>query len=93
MIYDDMGQPRFFIVSYENHGVADEVDPITGMWSDVIFSYDLQNYIDDEESAIILKLGLDQFSRMNVLYGADYSDTILPLLTSMGIGLVFMTFG
>lgn len=77
MIYDDMGQPRFFIVSYENHGVADEVDPITGMWSDVIFSYDLQNYIDDEESAIILKLGLDQFSRMNVLYGADYSDTIL----------------
>lgn len=95
MIYDEAGQPRFFIVSYENHGVADEVDPVTGLWADVMFTADLQNCLDEEEAVIVLKLGLDQFSRMNVLYGADYSDAILNgiaqvlLTTCAGIGYVY----
>lgn len=83
MIYDKDGKPLFIIIHYDNHGIADEVDAVTGLHTDKTMMKDLQEFIDNEIPATIVKIGIDQFSRMNVLYGANYSDAILNAVSQV----------
>lgn len=77
MIKDAADTPRFLMIYYENHGIADEVDALTGLYSEATFISDIESFIRNDQRSVIVKLGIDQFSNMNVLYGAEYSDGIL----------------
>lgn len=75
------GKIRFLIIHYENHGIADEVDSVTGLHTEPTLRRDLEDYIHRRIPAVILKIGMVQFSRINVLYGAEYADSILNVVS------------
>lgn len=87
MIKDAQGQNRFLLVHYDNHGIADTVDSVTGLHTLATFKADLQYYIENRIPETFLKIGIDQFSRMNVLYGAEYSDAILNSVSQILIDM------
>ena len=83
MVYDTDKVARYLIIHYDNHGIADVVDAVTGLHTEHTMMKDLQEFLDNNVPATIVKIGLNQFSRMNVLYGADYSDAILNAVSQI----------
>ncbi len=80
MVRDEEGNNRFLVIHYDNHGIAGAVDPVTGLRTESVFQKDLRNMMEQECPAVYLKIGVSQFSRMNVLYGVEKADEILNII-------------
>ena len=87
MIYDEDQNPFVLIIRYDNHGIADEVDPITGLHTEFSLNQHIGRLLEGKNHAGLLKIGLDQFSHINVMYGADFANKIL---NSVAQKLVFI---
>lgn len=83
IIYDDNDQRRFLITRYNNHGIADTVDSVTGLHTENSLLMKIKELEAKEETITILKIGIDRFSVMNVLYGAEYCDEILYVVSQI----------
>ncbi len=81
IITDEVGNKKYLLSYYRNHGIAEEVDSVTGLHSEKTLSEKMREYIATGTRAVIVKIGLNQFSRMNVLYGGDYADDILSAVS------------
>lgn len=77
VINDNSGNPFIMIIKYTNSAIAEEIDSVTGLKSDAALARRINEYITTDQPAALLKLGLDQFSHINVMYGAAFSDKIL----------------
>lgn len=77
------GKTSFLITHYENHGIDDDVDAITGLYKEKVFVNDLNSCMKYNIPAAVLKIGLDSFGRLNVFYGAEYSDNILNVVSQI----------
>ena len=78
LIYDNEHKPLYIIVRYDNYGISDNIDSVTGLYSDSILNNKITNYVttNDRQTAL-LKIGINQFSHINVMYGITFSDKIL----------------
>ena len=69
-IYHEMdGISDFFSGTLINHGIRESADAITGLWNFSVLDEKVGDIIRSGGKAIILKLGINNFSRINMLYG------------------------
>ncbi len=77
MLYDPDGKPFLIIIRYTNSGIADEIDSVTGLHTETILVKKIEDYVINRHQSALMKIGLDQFSHINVMYGAAFADKIL----------------
>ena len=77
MLYDPDGKPFLIIIRYTNSGIADEIDSVTGLHTETILVKKIEDYVINRHQSALMKIGLDQFSHINVMYGAPFADKIL----------------
>ena len=77
MLYDGEGKPFVIVIRYSNYGISDEVDATTGLHTEPALNREIETFLEENRQSALLKLGLDQFSHINVMYGAAFSDKIL----------------
>ena len=77
VLYDEQKQPFIIIIRYDNYGISDEVDSVTGLYTDPALNRHITQLLDNTRPSALLKIGLDQFSHINVMYGAAFADNIL----------------
>ncbi len=88
MLYDAEQNPFVLIIRYNNFSISDEVDPITGLHTVPALNREISSLLGQSGKSAILKIGLDQFSHINVMYGAAFSDKILNCVAQELIHLV-----
>lgn len=81
LVKDEKSENRFLIMLYENHGIAEEIDSITGLRTEAALASAIETCIAQKKPLIFVKIALEQFGRINVLYGAEYADAILNAVT------------
>ena len=77
MLYDSYGKPFIIVIRYNNSGIADEIDSVTGLNTEAVLVKKIEDYVTNRRQSALMKIGLDQFSHINVMYGAAFSDKIL----------------
>lgn len=81
IVQDEQGEPALLVLVAENHGISDEIDSVTGLYSEEVFDEHINDMIQRKTPAAILKVGIEQFSRINVLYGVEYANRVLSEVT------------
>lgn len=100
MLYDNEGKPFIVVIRYDNHGISDEVDSVTGLYTDSMLNHRITELISSHQNnSALLKIALDQFSHINVMYGVTFSDVILNRVAQIllhmlkNVGLVYRLSG
>lgn len=76
-IYKGMnGENDMFSGYVINHGTDILIDPVTGLGSFSALSNEVEEIIENKSSAFVLKLSLNNFSRINMLFGYDESRSV-----------------
>ena len=63
------GEPDLYAGTIENHGIADDIDPVTGLHNDDVFIRELNGLIEARTAVALLRISIMDFSRINMLYG------------------------
>ena len=72
------GEPDLLAGVLVNHGIADRLDPVTGLAWDEALGERVSALRQRGEKAVLMKLGVQDFSRVNMLYGGG-SDALRQL--------------
>ena len=88
MINDSEGKPFILITRFVNYGLFDEVDTVTGLRTEAVLTHQLNKYISEEGKGALLKINLDQFSHISVMYGAAFGDKVLNCVAQLLINIV-----
>ncbi len=71
------GEPDLFAGTIINHGIEDAIDATTALHGDSTFLSCIQNILNNHGSAAILKIGIEQFAHLNILYGFKMGNAVL----------------
>lgn len=88
MLYDAENQPFIIVIQYDNYGISDEVDSVTGLYTEPALTRHIIELLSAKKPSALLKIGLDQFSHINVMYGASFSDNILNCVAQVLLRLM-----
>lgn len=88
MISDNEGKPLLLIIRFVNYGLSDEVDTVTGLRTEAVLTRQLNKYISEGRRGVLLKVNLDQFSHISVMYGAAFGDKVLNCVAQLLINIV-----
>lgn len=88
MISDNEGKPLLLITRFVNYGLSDEVDTVTGLRTEAVLTRQLNKYISEGRRGVLLKVNLDQFSHISVMYGAAFGDKVLNCVAQLLINIV-----
>lgn len=88
MISDNEGKPLLLITRFVNYGLSDEVDTVTGLRTEAVLTRQLNEYISEGRRGALLKVNLDQFSHISVMYGAVFGDKVLNCVAQLLINIV-----
>lgn len=77
IVKEEDPQGEYLIVILKNENVLPEIDALTDLYSQVRYSRDLENAIQNEEQLAVLKIGIRQFNNLNIVYGVDFSNQTL----------------
>lgn len=78
LLYDEKGEARYFIGTLINQGISVEIDAITSLHNTAAFTRYLEQKINNEETQLaLLKIGIDSFSHINVMYGSHFADGVM----------------
>lgn len=88
MISDNEGKPLLLITRFVNCGLSDEVDTVTGLRTEAVLTHQLNKYISEGRRGELLKVNLDQFSHISVMYGAAFGDKVLNCVAQLLINIV-----
>lgn len=88
MISDNEGKPLLLITRFVNYGLSDEVDTVTGLRTEAVLTHQLNKYISEGRRGVLLKVNLDQFSHISVMYGAAFGDKVLNCVAQLLINIV-----
>lgn len=88
MISDNEGKPLLLITRFVNYGLSDEVDTVTGLRTEAVLTRRLNEYISEGRRGALLKVNLDQFSHISVMYGAAFGDKVLNCVAQLLINIL-----
>lgn len=88
MINDSNGKPFILVTRFVNYGLFDEVDTVTGLRTEAVLTHQLTKYIAEEGKGALLKINVDQFSHISVMYGAAFCDKVLNCVAQLLIDIV-----
>ena len=71
------GDPDLFAATLVNHGLAESIDPITGLRNERVVTPYVEELLRDGKGASFLMVRICSFSRINLLYGYKNGDLIL----------------
>ena len=77
------GEPDIFAGYLVNHGIPELIDQVTGLPNFLALDGYVQPTIDSGKRAMIIKLGINSFSRINMLYGYVDGDTLLKRMSQI----------
>ncbi len=88
MIYDKDGKALLMVTLIDNHGIADEIDVVTGLHNEYAFDKQLAMYKGTTQSLALLKISLNRFSRINMMYGSEFANRVLRHVAAELIAIV-----
>ncbi len=71
------GEPDMFAATLVNHGIAESIDPVTGLHNEQALIPYVEGLIREGTRTAFLAVGIFTFSRINMLYGYKNGDQIL----------------
>ncbi len=71
--------PDLFAGTIINHGIVDDVDPITNLHTNAEFTKSVHRLIEERTDACVIKLGIEHFRHINVMYGQQGGNQVLRL--------------
>jgi len=76
-IYDRNGKPAALITMFDKYDVSEDIDVVTGLHSEEVFTRTISQDIKKGKRTVILKIGIDRFCNINVMYGSEYANIVL----------------
>ena len=76
-VYDRSGKPAALITMFDKYDVSEDIDVVTGLHTDEVFKRRISEDLKAHNNTAILKLGIDRFCNINVMYGSEYANTVL----------------
>lgn len=73
------GDVDLFAGTLFNHGIIDGIDPVTGLHNQREYSHLLEKIFENKSTASILLIGINNFGRVNVVYGNNFGNEVLRL--------------
>ena len=70
-------EPDLFVGAITNHSIHDNVDATTNLYNIFEFRQDFRGLKASNQSAIILMMGINNFSEINDVYGYEFGDKVL----------------
>ncbi len=97
MLKDDAGNLDLFVGTLDNHGLIDNVDPITNLYNAYEFVHELRSNRHQNVKSLVLIIGINDFTNINTIYDYvvgnqilhDFAENIRLLLKENGNGMVF----
>lgn len=77
------GEPDIFAGYMINHGIEEGVDQLTGLPNFIRLDDRVRSAIDHKRKVVILKLGITNLGRINMMYGYSGGNTILKRIVSI----------
>lgn len=71
--------PDLFAGTITNHGIVDEVDPVTNLHSDAEFTKSIHRLIEERTAVCVIKVGIEHFRHINAMYGQEGGNQVLRL--------------
>lgn len=72
-------EPDLFAGTIINHGIIDNVDPITNLHNNMAFTSSLRRLIEERSAACVIKIGIEHFRHINAMYGQQGGNQVLRL--------------
>lgn len=72
-------EPDLFAGTIINHGIIDNVDPITNLHNNMAFTKNLRRLIEEQSPVCVIKIGIEQFRHVNAMYGQQGGNQVLRL--------------
>lgn len=82
------GEPDLFAATLINHGIAEGIDPVTGLRNEQAFVPCVERLFKDGTTVSFLMVRICTFSRINLLYGYKNGDQILVQFAEILKGLL-----
>lgn len=73
---DELGR-TFFVGTINNYGILGNVDAITSLYNIYEFSNRMKMYRLQDKMKAVLEIGINNFSRINEVYGYDFGNKVL----------------
>ena len=83
VLWDEQGQPDYFVGSIHNHGQENNVDPLTGFQNQYGLFETLKMLYAKKQPANIMMLGVGHFSTINEMWGYDFGNTVIHKLVQL----------
>ncbi len=71
--------PDLFAGTIVNHGIVDDVDPITNLHTNTEFTKSILRLVEERTEACVIKLGIEHFRHINAMYGQLGGNQVLRL--------------
>ena len=71
--------PDLFAGTIINHGIIDDVDPVTNQHTNAEFTKSIHRLIEERASVCVIKLGIEHFRHVNAMYGHQGGNQVLRL--------------
>lgn len=91
------GEPDFFIGTLDNHGLIDNIDPVTNLYNGYEFMHELRSCRRQKTEVLVMIVGINNFTSVNTIYDyvignqvlKSFADQTRHLLKESGNGMVF----
>lgn len=71
--------PDLFAGTIINHGIIDNVDPVTSLHTNAEFTKSIHRLIEERTAACVIKVGIEHFRHINAMYGHEGGNQVLRL--------------
>ncbi|WP_298029586.1 EAL domain-containing protein [uncultured Dysosmobacter sp.] len=71
--------PDLFAGTIINHGIVDDVDPITNLHNNAEFTKSIYRLVEEQTDVCVIKLGIEHFRHINAMYGQQGGNQVLRL--------------
>lgn len=75
----DESAPDLFAGTIINHGIVDEVDPVTNLHTNGEFTKSIHRLLAERTAACLFHVGIEHFRHINAMYGQEGGNQVLRL--------------
>ncbi|MDY5987618.1 MAG: diguanylate cyclase [Lachnoclostridium sp.] len=83
VMWDENGAPDYFAGTIRNHGVVNNIDPLTGFQNQYGLFEHLNVLYDKQVKASIMMIGIGHFSIINEMWGYDFGNMVIHKLVQL----------
>ena len=83
ILADEQGNPEYFVGTIENHGIMDNIDAVTNLYNIYEFWNCIRKLNASGHDAIILLVGINNFSDINDNYSYAFGNKVLRAVANM----------